>query len=997
MRIKTTIASCLLVIALIAIPLTGCTTNQSPVASFSYTPAAPTTDDAVIFSDGSSDSDGSIVTWAWDFGDGNTSSAQNPTHSFAAAGTYVVTLTVTDDGSASDSYSANVTVAAAPPGLDKWDAIEILVKEIIPPAADDTRISAFMLSEPLQAGDVVTSESGASYDINTRIWFIFIDDNPQAFYAHATRYVLMDAGDGSYTIFNDGWPPDINGYSMWDSQLGRGHLIELWSVLDIPVPLTPVASNAPDADYGDAPDGQDAYYGIPGHFPTLFNTTNSHFSLPGGHTLNVGEETLGLHVSAEVDALDPNDPDGMPNLVDSDKDERIYVIMEQSQARLAFTVSVSLGAPDMTRHANALIDFDYSGDWSQSSYGVEWVVVNLEVDVDPGDSETILTPLFAWSNASVPPTQVWMRLMLTRAEVDESLYTSVGGWEGAGQFAYGEIEDHFVCLTDMPPLPEYVTHWPPPPPNGNGNGNGGGGEPPGEEEGPCGYDINYLVLVINCGDKYSHLARGLPIAQEASSSVADVAQDQGYTSAGNLGPSGAGGSQTSLSNIGQAIKDLAAQAKCGDHVMIYICGHGGEKNADRPEGGITIYDSSGRDTGELLTPSALAGFLGEFDSCKDADCGTPGCCHVSVIIESCYASNFDVPGLNDQEGMVVTGSSTNTPAQGCMPGGGVYTAGFVNDSRDPAADQDDPPNGVDPAEAHSSAEDAVSANNSRAGKSQQPWSEGNWCDCKCPCQPGIDVEKWLWFEPLGWVKEAEVALGQAIAFVIEIENDGECRDIIDLEIVDVMDDCLEYAGDTVLYYNGVPMGYLPPDDISAVAGGTQLTWDLSDVIDALSPGETLSLEYYAYPVEPGINSNEVFGSAHCSYNYTNIVEDYDYVTVWVYGEQEPIAEDVLYGYLEVGAYCQCDQYAQCLYCDVSAYFEITDLTQGDYPITNVALYLGADKVFDSGTINTTYYAHTYPFPGAACGASYTFKVVATNSIGLQVMPVESVPTPDECE
>jgi PKD repeat protein len=987
MRIKAIIISFVLLITLLAIPLAGCAGNLSPIASFSYTPAAPSTDDAVLFSDSSSDSDGSIITWAWDFGDGNSSGDQSPTHTFAAAGTYVVTLTVTDDDGASDTESANVTVASPPPLLDKWDAIEILVKEIIPPAASEDRISAFMLSEPLVAGDTVSSESGASYDIATKTWFIFIDDNPQAFYAHATRYVLMDARDGSYTIYNDSWPPEINGYSMWNDQLGRGHLIELWSVLDIPVPLTPVASDAPDADYGDAPDGQDAYYGIPGHFPTLYHTTNSHFSLPGGHTLNVGEEMLGLRVSAEVDALDPHDPDGRPNLVDADKDERIYVIMEQNQARLAFTVSVSLGAPDMTRYANALIDFDYSGNWSQSSYGVEWVTVNLEVDVDPGDSETILTPLFSWANPTPPTSGVWMRLALTRTEVDESLFASVGGWDGSGQYAYGEIEDHFVCLTAMPPLPENVIHWPPPPPNGNGNGNGGGGEPPGPTKGPCGYDINYLVLVINCGDKYSHIAQGTPIAQEASSSMADVAQEQGYTSAGNLGPG-----SNSLNDIAQAIKDLAAQAKCGDHVLIYICGHGGKQSSSRPEGGITIYNSSGGKTGEVLTPSDLADMLGEFNSCKDADCGTPGCCHVSVIIESCYAENFNVPGLNDQEGMVVSGSSSDTPAQGCMPGGGVYTAGFVNDSRDPDADQDDPPNGVDPAEAHSSAEDAVEANNNRTGKGQQPWSEGDWCDCKCPCQPGIDVEKWIWFEQGGWVKEMEAELGQAIAFVIEIENDGVCRDIIDLEIVDVLDDCLDYAGEPVLYYNGMPMGYRPPDDISAVAGGTQLTWDLSNDIDALSPGETLAIEYYAEAILPGLNTNEVFGSAHCSYNYDNIVTDQDYVAIWVGGEIEP--EDVLYGYLGAETGCTCIE-LDCVGCESTIFFYAQDLTQGTYPITYVALYIGGG-LFDIWEPNAPYFEYTIPYMEVPCYGLINVTMVARNSIGLEIETSVLIDTTEPC-
>jgi len=58
----------------------------------------------------SSDSDGSIATYAWDFGDGSISSAVSPAHSYAADGTYNVSLTVTDDGGASDTANVPVTV-----------------------------------------------------------------------------------------------------------------------------------------------------------------------------------------------------------------------------------------------------------------------------------------------------------------------------------------------------------------------------------------------------------------------------------------------------------------------------------------------------------------------------------------------------------------------------------------------------------------------------------------------------------------------------------------------------------------------------------------------------------------------------------------------------------------------------------------------------------------------------------------------------------------------
>jgi PKD repeat protein len=82
--------------------------NESPNADFTSNCIELTCN----FTDQSSDPDGSIASRSWNFGDGASSTSTNPSHSYAAAGTYSVMLTVTDDGGAPDSVSRNVTVSA---------------------------------------------------------------------------------------------------------------------------------------------------------------------------------------------------------------------------------------------------------------------------------------------------------------------------------------------------------------------------------------------------------------------------------------------------------------------------------------------------------------------------------------------------------------------------------------------------------------------------------------------------------------------------------------------------------------------------------------------------------------------------------------------------------------------------------------------------------------------------------------------------------------------
>lgn len=70
------------------------TVNPSPVANFSADLTLACLPATIRFTDQSSTATGSIVSWSWDFGDGSTSTAQNPTHTYNSTGFYTVTLRV---------------------------------------------------------------------------------------------------------------------------------------------------------------------------------------------------------------------------------------------------------------------------------------------------------------------------------------------------------------------------------------------------------------------------------------------------------------------------------------------------------------------------------------------------------------------------------------------------------------------------------------------------------------------------------------------------------------------------------------------------------------------------------------------------------------------------------------------------------------------------------------------------------------------------------------
>jgi PKD repeat protein len=84
---------------------------SQPVADFTGTPLSGTIPLTVVFTDTST---GSPTTWSWAFGDGGTSSEQNPMHNYSAAGTYNISLTAANAGGSNTTVRAGYVTVTAP-------------------------------------------------------------------------------------------------------------------------------------------------------------------------------------------------------------------------------------------------------------------------------------------------------------------------------------------------------------------------------------------------------------------------------------------------------------------------------------------------------------------------------------------------------------------------------------------------------------------------------------------------------------------------------------------------------------------------------------------------------------------------------------------------------------------------------------------------------------------------------------------------------------------
>jgi PKD repeat protein len=158
--------------------------GSDPSAAFTFSPSAPQVNQVVNFNASASKpaTGRTIVSYFWDFGDGTqkTSTSSTTTHDFVAAGSYQVTLTLTDDA----GHTGSVTIAV-PVGITAAPTASFLTSPSLPRAGDVVNFNAS------------ASQAATGHTIRTYAWD-FGDGSPQTTTKPQTTHAYLNPG--TYTV-----------------------------------------------------------------------------------------------------------------------------------------------------------------------------------------------------------------------------------------------------------------------------------------------------------------------------------------------------------------------------------------------------------------------------------------------------------------------------------------------------------------------------------------------------------------------------------------------------------------------------------------------------------------------------------------------------------------------------------------------------------------------------------------------------------------------------
>lgn len=117
--------------------------NRPPIATATASPTSGFAPLEVTFTGNGYDPDGRIIRYSWTFGDGSTSSEQNPVHTYTQSGTYSVELTVTDNNYTTASDTLTITVQSTTQHAPVINSVITTPSETVPSGTSTIRVDAY--------------------------------------------------------------------------------------------------------------------------------------------------------------------------------------------------------------------------------------------------------------------------------------------------------------------------------------------------------------------------------------------------------------------------------------------------------------------------------------------------------------------------------------------------------------------------------------------------------------------------------------------------------------------------------------------------------------------------------------------------------------------------------------------------------------------------------------------------------------------------------------
>ncbi|HEU4716482.1 MAG TPA: PKD domain-containing protein [Bacteroidia bacterium] len=170
---------------------------ENVMSQFVQTPSQGCGPLLVGFTDQSFVNSGTITGWSWNFGDGDTSSVQNPVHTFSIPGTYTVTLSVTTSNGCSQSAAGSQVVDVWPSPLAGFSVYNIPVTTL-DPTADfvDQSVGAVTWQWDFGDGNTGTLQNPShQYPADTGSYFITL--------VVSNSYGCVDTATGELNVLDD--------------------------------------------------------------------------------------------------------------------------------------------------------------------------------------------------------------------------------------------------------------------------------------------------------------------------------------------------------------------------------------------------------------------------------------------------------------------------------------------------------------------------------------------------------------------------------------------------------------------------------------------------------------------------------------------------------------------------------------------------------------------------------------------------------------------------